>query len=894
LNQETQEKTWQVLSPEEVLERLDSQPTGLQEAEAAKRLEQYGRNELREEGRATRLEIFVRQFKSVLIFILIFAAFLSLLVQEYLDFLAILLILFFNAILGFVQEWQAERAIEALKQMLGLRTVVIRNGLEQETDATFLVPGDVVLLKTGDRVPADLVILSSATLRIDEAVLTGESVPVEKAAGACDPGIPLLECSNLLFMGTTVVNGHGKGVVIATAMETEFGKIAGMTQAIRGERTSLSLKMDRLGKNLGILTIGVAVLVVIIGVLQMRDLLEMFLIGVSLAVAVIPEGLPAVVTLTLAIGLKRLYRRKCLVRHLAASETLGSISVICTDKTGTLTRNEMTVQHIALPHAVVEVTGSGYRPEGTFLREGVEIDPTQDPGLATFLRAAFLSSNARLVVQNGEHRIIGSPTEGALVVAAYKAGIPVVEEKPSPLQEFSFDSGRKRMTIIYQEAEGEVAYLKGAPEVILDRSSRMLSAGKAVPISPADRTRFTDTYESVARKGLRVLGVACRHLPPELERTEDAVEKELIFLGFAGIIDPPRPEAKNALQLCRTAGIDVIMITGDAPLTARAVGEAVGLHSQGVLTGRELSTLSDEELGKALRSTKILARTSPAHKVRVIEILNREGKSVAMTGDGVNDAPALKRAQIGIAMGIKGTDVAREASDMVLVDDNFASIVSGIEEGRREYDNISKFTRYLLSSNVGEVVAIAGGLVLNLPLVLLPVQILWINLVTDGAPALALGVEPAEEDIMEQKPRDPQEPVLTRGALLIILLLGIYAGLATLFIFQQSLYRGDEQARTMAFAGLILIELWNVLNFRSFRHSLVHIGFASNRPLFLAVLGSVALLVLVVYQPLFQLFLGTTALSLQDWEVLILLGLPLVVVSELYKHLIHTRVMEHG
>ncbi|MDD1678126.1 MAG: cation-transporting P-type ATPase, partial [Methanomicrobiales archaeon] len=551
----------------------------------------------------------------------------------------------------------------------------------------------------------------------------------------------------------------------------------------------------------------------------------------------------------------------------------------------TLTRNEMMVQRVVLPGTILEITGSGYVPEGRFILEGEEIDPHSHPGLLAFLKAAYLSSTARRVMKEDQYQIIGSPTEGALVVVAAKAGIAEIPVDPGPQQEFSFDSSRKRMTVIYQGEAGEIAYVKGAPEVILERSSRMLFNGNEVPITPPDRERLTGIYESCAGKGLRVLGVARRVLPADLERTEDAVETDLIFLGFAGIIDPPRPEVKRALELCRTAGIDVIMITGDAPLTAQAVGEAVGLQSQGVLTGKELTSLSDEELGKALRSIKILARTSPAHKVRVIEVLNREGKSVAMTGDGVNDAPALKKAQIGIAMGIKGTDVAREASDMVLVDDNFASIVAGIEEGRREYDNIVKFARYLLSSNMGEVVVIAGVLLLNLPLILLPVQILWINLVTDGAPALALGVEPAEKDIMAQRPRNPEEPVLTRRTIVMILLLGIYAGLATILIFQQSLSGGLERARTMAFAGLILIELWNVLNFRSFRHPLARIGLFSNRYLLLALLASVALLLLVVYQPLFQIFLGTTALPTTDWLILVLLGLPPVLCGELYKYL---------
>ncbi|NYT07818.1 MAG: cation-transporting P-type ATPase [Methanomicrobiales archaeon] len=876
-----QEAAWQGLSGDEVLERLHSSRSGLTSDEAERRLGIYGPNTLTEEEKASRLRIFLRQFRSVLIFILLVASAISLAVGEYIDFLAILVILIFNAILGFVQEWQAERAIEALKQMLGLRTMVLREGRETEIEAARVVPGDIVVLGAGSRVPADMIMLESATLLADEAPLTGESIPREKAPGVCPPGIPKTECANLLFMGTSVVNGHGKGVVITTGMATEFGRIAGLTQTIGMEQTPLARRMDVLGRQLGLLTVGIAALVVIIGILQMRDLLEMFLIGVTLAVAVIPEGLPAVVTLTLAIGVKQLYRNHCLVRHLAASETLGSVSMICTDKTGTLTRNEMMVQKIATPGMRYEVSGSGYTPEGEFFYEDEAVDPTLHPDLTDVLSAAYRASTARLVMQGGDPTVIGSPTEAALVVAAHKAGIPPV--KIPPVQEFSFDSTRKRMTVIYQETGGAVAYVKGAPEVILPRSGRLRIGGHDEPLTDERRTELTATYESLAQGGLRVLAVAYRLVPADLERTPDTIERDLVFLGFAGIIDPPRPEAKDALRLCRTAGIGVIMITGDSALTARAVAGSVGLESTEVLTGKDLDEMSDDELGRALRTTRILARTTPAHKVRVIEVLNRNGHSVAMTGDGVNDAPALKRAQIGIAMGIKGTDVAREASDMVLVDDNFASIVAGVKEGRREYDNISKFTTYLLSSNVGEVIAITGALVMNLPLILLPVQILWINLITDGISALALGVEPAEKDIMEQKPRDPGAPLLSRGATTAIFLRGIFAGAATIFLFVWSLPAGLGQAQTMAFAGLVIFELLNVLNFRSFRYPLARIGLFSNRYLVPAILFSVTALLLIVYLPALQVLTGTTALAAADWVFIILLGLPPLVVGEIYK-----------
>ncbi len=877
------EAGWQELSGEKALERLASRPTGLTGEEAEERLRISGPNTITEEEKASRLRIFLRQFRSVLIVILLIASVISLAVGEYIDFLAILVILIFNAVLGFVQEWQAERAIEALKQMLGLRTMVLREGRETEIEAARVVPGDIVVLEAGSKVPADLIVLESASLLADEAALTGESVPREKAPGICPPKTPLPECGNILFMGTSVVNGHGKGVVIATGMATEFGRIAGLTQTIGMEQTPLARRMNVLGRQLGLLTVGIAALVVIIGILQMRDLLEMFLIGVSLAVAVIPEGLPAVVTLTLAIGVKQLFRNHCLVRHLAASETLGSVSVICTDKTGTLTRNEMMVRKIALPGKLYDVTGSGYVPQGEFFYEDEAIDPTLQPDLVAFLSAATRASTARLVVRGEDHQVTGSPTEAALVVAAHKAGIP--PRIVPPVTEFPFDSTRKRMTVIYQEAESAVAYVKGAPEVILPRSAQLRTGGHDEPLSPGRRDELTAMYEAFAKNGLRVLAVAFRPIPPDLQQTPDAVEQDLIFLGFAGIIDPPRPEAREALRLCRTAGIGVIMITGDSALTARAVAESVGLASSGVLTGTDLDGMSDDELAETLRTIRILARTSPAHKVRVIEVLNRDGHSVAMTGDGVNDAPALKKAQIGIAMGIKGTDVAREASDMVLVDDNFASIVAGVKEGRREYDNIAKFTTYLLSSNMGEVIAISGALVMNLPLILLPVQILWVNLITDGASALALGIEPAERDIMEQNPRDPRAPLLSRGATTAIFLRGIFAGAATIFLFVRTLPAGLEQAQTMAFSALVVFELLNVLNFRSLRYPLARIGFFSNRYLIPAILFSVTALLLLVYLPLLQVLTGTTALSATDWVLIVLLGLPPLIVGEITKAL---------
>jgi Ca2+-transporting ATPase len=873
---------WYSLAPDEVRRELDTGPEGLSSQEAAARLERYGANVLREEARETRLRVFLRQFKSVLIVILIVAAAISFLVGEALDAAAILIIVVLNALLGFSQEWQAGEAIEALKKLLVQHAVVIRDGERQEIDAAGVVPGDLVLLDMGERVPADLFLVEATSLEVDEAPLTGESSPVDKAPGMLPAETPLAERSNMTFAGTTVVNGHGRGIVVATGMQTEFGRIAGLSQRIGSEATPLARQMDRLGRDLGLIAVGIAVLAVAVGLLQQRELLEMFLVGVSLAVAVIPEGLPAVVTLTLAIGIKNMMRQNCLIRHLPASETLGAVSVICTDKTGTLTRNEMTVVRVRTPDAEFEVTGAGYAPEGEFLVEGRPVDPLADRGLRLFLRTVLLCNHAAFALSEGGWRIFGTPTEGALVVAAAKAGLSR-DDAPEAATEFSFNSTRKRMTIVYPGEGGHVAHVKGAPEVLLARSSRLMVGGSAVPLTGDRRAALLHEIEGYASQGLRVIGAACRTLPAGIEWTADAVEEDLTFLGFAAIVDPPRPEAAEAIRLCRSAGIDVIMITGDSPLTAYTIARDLGLSSEGALTGADLEAMTDDELASRLKTTKVLSRVTAEHKLRVIGILSRERAVIAMTGDGVNDAPALRKASIGIAMGIKGTDAAKESSDMVLVDDNFASIVAGVEEGRREYDNIARFTRYLLSSNVGELVAIVGGLLLGLPLILIPVQILWINLVTDGLTALALGLEPAERDVMQRRPRDPDESILTRNAYLIILILGVWLGLLTIYAF-SGYYEADiDRARTMAFTGLIIFELYNVLNFRSFRFPLYRIGIFSNPALILAILGSLALQAVVVYVPVFNAFLGTAPLALADWGLLALLGLPVLLAGEGYK-----------
>ncbi len=820
----------------------------------------------------------------MLIGILIVAAAVSLLIGEFEDAVAIALIIILNAVLGFSQEWEAERAIEALKQMLELRTVVLRDGKSQDIEAKEVVPGDIVVLEMGMKVPADIFVLDVTTLQVDEAVLTGESVPVTKIPEPVPAGRPIMERKNLVYMGTTVVNGRGRGLVIATGMNTEFGKIAGLSQSITGEETPLARQMDMLGRGIGEIAIAIALLVVLIGIFYGLDPVQMFLVGVSLAVAVIPEGLPAVVTLTLAIGVKSMMRRNCLIRHLSASETLGSVSVICTDKTGTLTKNEMTATEIRTPAARYRFTGTGYDPAGSIQKGGEEVSIEDEGDLAALLLAGLLCNNAELTFSDDSGwRMIGTPTEGALVVAAHKAG----QQKPTdwrPVAEFSFNSSRKRMTKIWRDADGElIACVKGAPELILERSNSYLADGRDHELTEAVSGELRASFESLAESGLRVIAIARRRLSPGMPQDPGEVERDLTYLGAVGILDPPRPEVRTAIKSCEEAGIDVIMLTGDAPLTARAVARAVGMPAESALTGSEIDGMDDETLGTALQSVRVLSRVTAEHKLRIIDILEKKGQIVAMTGDGVNDAPSLKKAAIGVAMGIKGTDIAKEESDMILVDDDFSSIVAGVEEGRREYDNISKFTRYLLSSNIGEIIAITGSLLLHLPLILMPVQILWINLVTDGVAALALGAEPAEKNVMQRAPRRPEEQILNRNAAVTMLLIGLWLGLLTIAVFSGRYVVNLDEARTLAFTGLVLFETINVFNFRSARYPLHRVGAFSNPYLMVAVAVTLAVQVTAVYHPFFQALLGTVAISLNDWVFLGIIGLPVFFVGELFK-----------
>lgn len=895
---QTDRPRWHALRAREVVRFLDtSADLGLVAAEVARRRLQHGVNALEAARRTSWQVVLGRQFVDVLILILLAAASIAFVIGEIGDAVTILAIVLLNGLLGFVQEWKAEKAMEALQRMLTPHCRVIRGGEETEIDARDLVPGDIVALAICDRIPADIRLLEATNLKTDESTLTGESVPVNKSIDAVEADTPLAERFSIAWLGTSVTNGRARGIVVDTGMATELGRIAHLTQTVGDEATLLQRKLARLGKQLGVFSIAISVLVALAGMVFGKPLIEMFFVGVSLAVAVVPEGLPAVVTITMALGIRAMVRRRALLRRLQAAETLGSASVICTDKTGTLTQNEMTVTRMWVPGSTLRVTGVGYEPSGHFEMDGHQIGPEQCPALLAPLETGLVCNHARVFKDGEGWRKIGEPTEAALVVAAYKAGLHP-EDHPHTVSEFSFNSLRKRMTVVVHRPEGIVAHVKGAPEVLLPRCSHILEGETERSLTEADRQAFTNAFMEMASTGLRTLALARRMLPGDIAMKEDVVEQGLTLLGVVGIIDPPRREVPDAVQVARQAGVRVIMITGDAPPTAVAIARRIGLAADRAITGTELARMEDGALDTALEQDVLFARTTPENKLRIVTRLQRLGHVVGMTGDGVNDAPALKKADIGIAMGQRGTAVAKGASEMVLTDDNFASIIGAIEEGRRQYENIRKFVRYLLFSNTAEVVAIFFSILLGGPLILLPVQILWMNLVTDGMTAVALGVEPPENGIMKRPPRATREPILDRIGILAILLLGGYMGCGALWLFHHYVQDGVSDkihvAQTVAFTGIIVLEKMNVFNFRALREPLAVIGFFSNPWLLLAWVGTLGLQVCAVYVPFLQKALHTVPIGGREWGLILVIALPVFAAVESYNWLRWRRSRTHA
>jgi Ca2+-transporting ATPase len=918
--QDSVEQVWHTLSPEDAVAALGSDlENGLTEAEHQERLAKFGRNELQERAGRTLWQMLLDQFNNFLILILIAAAIVSALIgwseykrtgstAEFVDAAAIMAIVILNAILGVVQEGRAEKALAALKKMSAPVARVLRGGHLLAVPSPELVPGDVVILETGNYVPADVRLVESANLSIEEASLTGESVPVTKKAMAVLPlETGLGDRRNMAFMSTLITYGRGKAVVVGTGMKTQIGQIAEMLQTYEEEPTPLQVKLNQLGRVLGIAALVVCGLVGLIGVVRdtqievlfsqgvsaylgleetIPTLVEMFMVAVSLAIAAVPEGLPAVVTITLALGMQEMIRRHALIRRLPAVETLGSATTICSDKTGTLTQNAMTAVQMYVDRSLLTITGEGYRPEGQFIDEDQPVGLEGYPGMRLLLRAGLLCNDAGLekADQDGSTTwgIAGDPTEGAFVVAAAKAGYwqnELGKEYPR-LAEIPFDSERKRMTTLHPDPRygHYVAYVKGAPDIVLGLSTTVLEDGVIRPLTDERRDNILEENASLAANALRVLGVAFRPLkqaPDEV--TPEKVECDLTFIGLLGMIDPARPEVKPAVATARKAGIRSVMITGDYPNTAAAIAEEIGLLREDgrVLTGAELDQLDEEALRAIVEDVDVYARVSPQHKVKIVEALKAKGEIVAMTGDGVNDAPALKRSNIGVAMGITGTDVSKETADMVLTDDNYASIVAAIEQGRIIYSNIRKFVYYLLSCNMAEIFILFLAMILNWPLPLAAIQLLVLNLITDGAPALALGMEKGDPDTMDLPPRPVSEPIINRDMLIGIVVQTVAITVAVLTAFQLGLGVSETHARTMAFATLSISELLRAYTSRSERYSVFAIGVFTNKWMQWAVLTSLAILLAIIYVPALDPVFNTTFLTASDWlKMLPLILLP--------------------
>jgi Ca2+-transporting ATPase len=875
---------WHSLDVPEALKALESDPhRGLSDDEVVRRLAAHGPNELRKEEKVSPWTIFLGQFKNTLIIILLVATVLSAAVGEIFDAALIFVIVVFCALLGFFQEYRAERALAALKKMLSPTVRLIRNGKEQDVPSKDVVPGDILLLEAGFKVPADARLIENASLKCDEASLTGESMPVSKNIGRLAAAVRVADRTNVVFTGTVVTYGRGKAVVTSTGPRTEFGKIAEEVAAVEVEKTPLEKRTAEIGKWLGIISLGVCLLITVfsivrqalVGTVDLPFVVTMIMFAVSLAVAAVPEALAAIVTGALAIGMHQMAKNNALIRKMPAVETLGCTTVICSDKTGTLTKGEMTVRKVHVHGRTVEVTGAGYAPEGEFKGLDPE-DAAARADLELLLKAGVFCNDSSLDEKDGRWAVKGDPTEGALVVAAAKFGINPLELRLENVrvEEIPFSSERKRMTTLHRMQDGRVlAFLKGAPELVLAASDHIQDAGDSRVLTAGEKQRILEANAAMASDALRVLGFACREVREGTDALEETVEKNMTFLGLMGMIDPPRDEVKAAIQICRDIKIKPVMITGDHKLTAVAVAKEIGIYRDGdiALSGEDLDAMSGEELEAIVDRTTVYARVSPMDKIKIIRAWKKKGEVVAMTGDGVNDAPALKQADIGVAMGITGTDVAKEAADMVLNDDNFATIVMAIERGRWIYDNIKKYLTYLLRCNITEVIVIGGAVLALGPnyLPLLPAAILYINLVTDGLPALALGLAPPDPDIMSRPPRDPREKVFTKDVVIFLAMAVLLWSPFLLFVFIHDL-KDIVHARSELFYLFLFVELVIALNSRSLRYS-----FFKLRPhkwLVIAVASQVLLTAGLLMIPSIRSGFGVRLPTLMDAAIALVFG----------------------
>ncbi|MBS0606384.1 MAG: cation-translocating P-type ATPase [Verrucomicrobia bacterium] len=868
-------KFWWSFSTKQVYEELSTTSNqGLSSAIAKARIQTYGHNELPEAKPPSIFKLFFNQFSSFIVWILIIAAAIAGVLGEWVDAIAILVIVILNAILGFVQEINAERSLAALKKLATPTCKIIRDGVLQTIFSREIVPGDLILLEAGDLVPADGRVTQSVQLSTQEASLTGESLPTHKMIDPlANVELPIGDRKNMVFMGSIVLSGKGHMIATATGLNTELGKIASLLSEHKEEQTPLQIRLEQLGRRLVFLCLGIVAVVFVLGLLRGNSFIDVLLTATSLAVAAVPEGLPAIVTISLAIGIRKMAKRRALIRRLPSVETLGCASVICTDKTGTLTKNEMSVRKVWVNKEWIEVSGTGYAPEGNYELKSQIILPKDVPELRRLLEIGLLCNSANLVHSEQGWEITGDPTEGALIVAAEKGKIrrQEIEEGNPIVGEIPFDSERKRMSVLRKTPEGNILFVKGAPDLLLSLSQSVLIQGEKIPLTSNIRNEISEANRAAASTALRVLAMAYKEVSDS--SIDESMEEDLTFVGLMAMMDPPRPEAKQAIQTCKKAGIITVMITGDHKDTAEAVAQELGLMTREsrAISGVELQQMSDDELKQSLRRICVYARVSAEHKLRIVRAWRSLGEIVAVTGDGVNDAPAIKEADIGIAMGIKGTDVTKEAADMIITDDNFASIVNAVEEGRGIYDNITKFVNYLISSNIAEIMVIFAGMAIGFkdplgnPFVSLSaVQLLLLNLVTDGFPAIALGMDPVDPKAMQRLPRKASEPILSARFSLQLFLVSVLIASGTLVSCHFGLRTSSALAQTMAFTTLVVLELVRVQMVRS----QYHIGFFSNRWIIGALVSSLLIQLIIIYFPPLQMVFGTVALGLKEWGVI--------------------------
>lgn len=879
-------KLWYNLSSEDVLAELKARCSGLTGVEAGTRLLHYGPNALAKKKKASPLVLLFRQFLSPLIYVLVIAVIISAIVGHFIDAGVIMGVLLLNAVIGFVQEARAEKAMEALIQMAAPKATVKREGKIALIPAREIVPGDIVLLETGDRVPADARLIDVSNLKVNEAMLTGESMPVDKHSKALREELPLAERKNMVHMGTIVTYGRATAMVVRTGMSTDIGQIAASLQEIKPEDTPLQKNISQLSRYIVFIFLSICGLLVVVGLLKGLELFEVFLLAIAAAVSAIPEGLPAVVTVVLAIGMRTMARRNAIIRKLVAVETLGSATVICSDKTGTLTLNEMTVQQLYVNDQWLEVSGEGYAQQGEFRHDGKLIKPENAPGLRLLLKIGALCNDALLT---GEDGIFGDPTEGALLVAAAKAGMNKERlEKNFPrLDEIPFQSEKQYMATLHPRDGGRVVYVKGAVERLLALSKYLVKGEQVIPLGEADTEAIMQANITLAEKAMRVIATAYIELPSEIENLENEhIRGNLVFVGLAGMADPPREETREAIKLCKQAGIRVVMITGDHKVTAESIARQLELPPGETITGVELQKMSDGELTERVEHTSVFARIEPLHKLRIVNALKNRGHVVAMTGDGVNDAPALKAADIGIAMGITGTDVAKESSDMILVDDNFTSVVAAVEEGRIIFNRLRKVIFFLLNTNLGELLALILTLFVVGKAPLLAVQIIWVNLVTDTAVAIPLGLEPKIGNELKQPPRHPKVGLIFPGFLIRIAFLATLMGIGTFLIFNWAQARMSlDEARTVAFSTMVAFQWFMAFSARSDELTVFKLGIFHNRLLVLSILVAIGLQMAVIYVPFLQVAFRTVPLGIDRWIIILLASGALFAVEEIRKAL---------